>query len=98
QLHELGLSDRQLVRLVQQGRFVRRHRGVYVDALVKPTQRGRLLGALLALGDTAFLSRRTALALYGVRLVNLREIEVTVLADHTPRHRGLLVHRTTVGP
>ncbi|MGH2910364.1 MAG: DUF559 domain-containing protein, partial [Solirubrobacteraceae bacterium] len=83
---------------VQQGRLVRRHRGVYADALTKISQRGQLLAALLALGDTAFLSRRTALALYGVRPVNLRAIEVTVVADHTPRHEGLRVHRTTIVP
>ena len=71
---------------------------VYFDALMKPTQRGRLLGALLAVGDDAFLSRRTALALHGVRLVNLHQIEVTVLADHTPRHAGLHVHRTRIAP
>jgi hypothetical protein len=98
QLRERGFSDDRVGLLVRQGRLSRRHRGVYVDALVKPTQRGRLLGALLAVGDTAFLSRRTALALYGVRLVNLREIEVTVVADHTPRHSGLRVHRTRIEP
>src|SRR5579875_1018598 len=72
--------------------------GRLADALMKPTQRGRLLGALLALGETAFLSRRTALALHGVRVVNLHEIEVTVVADHTPRHTGLQVHRTRIVP
>jgi len=98
QLRALGLSDRQLTLLVAEGRFVRRHRGVYADALAKPTQRGRLLGALLAVGDTAFLSRRTALGLYGVRALNLYEIEVTIVAEHTPRHEGLRVHRTTIPP
>jgi hypothetical protein len=98
QLRALDIDDHRLKRLVGDGRFVRRHRGVYADALVKPTQRSHLLGALLALGDTAFLSRRTALGLYGVRLVNVREIEVTVVAEHTPRHEGLLVHRTRIEP
>jgi hypothetical protein len=98
QLRELGLSDRQLVRLVRQGRLVRRPRGVYADALTKISQRGQLLAGLLALGETAFLSHRTALALYGVRLVNLKQIEVTVVADHTPRHDSLVVHRTRIVP
>lgn len=98
QLYALGFIETQLRRCVHQGRLIRRHHGVYFDALMKPTQRGRLLGALLALGDTSFLSRRTALALYGVRLVNLREIEVTVVAEHTPRHGGLVVHRTRIEP
>jgi very-short-patch-repair endonuclease len=98
QFAALGFDRRRLTLLVRQGRFVRRHRGVYLDALMKPTQRGRLLAALLALDGSAFLSRRTALALHGVRLVNLREIELTIVAEHTPRHAGLVVHRTRVTP
>jgi uncharacterized protein DUF559 len=65
---------------------------------MKPTQRSRLLGALFAVGETAFLSRRTALGLHGVRVVNAFEIEVTLPTGHTPRHRGLHVHRTRVTP
>jgi hypothetical protein len=98
QLRSLGVSDDRVGLLVAQGRLIRRHRGVYFDALMKPTQRGRLLGALLAVGDAAFLSRRTALGLYGVRPVNLYEIEVTVVAEHTPRRSGLVVHRTRIAP
>ena len=98
QLRASGVDDHRLKRLVAQGRFVPRHRGVYADALMKPTPRAHLLAALLALRETAFLSRRTALALHGVRAVNLRAIEVTVVAEHTPRHPGLIVHRTRVEP
>ena len=101
QLRELGFSDDRVGLLVAQGRLGRRHRGVYVDALVNPTSRARLLGALLALGadaSGALLSRRTALALCGVRALNVREIEVTIVADHTPHHVGLIVHRTRVVP
>jgi hypothetical protein len=50
------------------------------------------------LGGSAFLRRRTALALHGVRLVNLREIELAVVVEHTPRHVGRVVHRTRVTP
>jgi hypothetical protein len=71
---------------------------VYSDALVRLTLQGRLRAALLALEDGAFLSHRTALALHGLRPLNVRAIEVTVPADHTPRHRGLIVHRTRVEP
>lgn len=98
QLRALGFSDDRVGLLVQRGRLIRRHRGVYEDALMKPTQRGQLLAAQFALGDTAFLSRRTALGLCRARAVNLRQIEVTVVAQHTPRHPGLVVHRTSVTP
>ncbi len=98
QLRSLGFSDDRVALLVAQGRLRHEHRGVYLDALVKPTTRAGLLAALLALGDGAYLSRRTALALYGVRPQNLRATEVTLVANHTPRHLGIVVHRTTVEP
>jgi hypothetical protein len=98
QLRSLGFSDDRVGLLVEQGRFVRRHRGVYADALVTPTPRARLLGALLALGDSAFLSRRTALALHGVRPLDLHRIEVTIVAGRTPSRKGLVVHRTSIEP
>lgn len=98
QLRGLGFSDDRVALLVAQGRFRREHHGVYADALVRPTRRARLLAALLAVGPGAFLSGRTALAAHGLRAHNLRAIEVTVVADHTPRHRGIIVHRTSVEP
>jgi hypothetical protein len=48
----------------------------------------------MACGDTAFLAGRTAAADYGLRPLNLRAIEVTVVAGHTPRYEGLIVRRT----
>jgi hypothetical protein len=48
----------------------------------------------LAAGPGAFLSHRTAAALYGFRAVNVRAIEVTVVANRTPRRDGLRIHRT----
>ncbi len=98
QLYALGVSDDRLALLVAQGRLRRRYRGVYVDALTTPTPRAELLAAQLALGPTAFLSHRTAAALHGLRPLNVRAIEVTVIADHTPRRGGLTVRRTVDAP
>lgn len=98
ELRALGFSDDRVALLVAQGRFRREHRGVYSDGLVRLTPRGRLRAALLAVGPTAFLSGRTVLAVHGLRAQNLHAIEVTVVADHTPRHQGIIVHRTTVEP
>lgn len=52
----------------------------------------------MACGDTAFLSGRTALADAGLRPMNLKAIEVTVVAKRTPKHKRLSVHRTSKQP
>ncbi len=98
QLYALGFSAREVNRLVGGGAFVRRHRGVLLDARAPATQRGQLFAALLAFGTGAFLSHRTAAALHGLRAVNVRAIEVTVASGHTPKHPGLIAHRTRATP
>lgn len=98
QLHGLGFSAHEVGHLVDGGAFVRRHRGVLLDARAPATQRGQLFAALLAFGTGAFLSHRTAAALHGLRGINVRAIEVTVVSGHTPRHPGLIAHRTRVMP
>jgi hypothetical protein len=98
QLHGLGFSAHEIARLVDGGAFVRRHRGVLLDARAPATQRGQLFAALLAFGTGAFLSHRTAAALHGLRAINVRTIEVTVVSGHTPKHPGLIAHRTGATP
>jgi hypothetical protein len=98
QLHALGFSKHEVERLVDGGAFVRRHRGVLLDARAPATQRGQLFAALLAFGPGAFLSHRTAAALHGLRAVNVRAIEVTVVSGHTPKRAGLIAHRTGATP
>lgn len=98
QLLALGFSKDEVTRLLAGGAFIRRHRGVLLDARTPIPKRGHLIAALLALGPTSFFSHRTAAALHGLRVVNVRAIEVTVVADHTPRHAGLAVHRTAIAP
>lgn len=53
--------------------------------------------ALLACGTTAFLSGRSAAGLWGLRPLTAFEIDVTVVADHTPSHPPIHIHRVT-GP
>jgi very-short-patch-repair endonuclease len=98
QLFSLGFTYREVRRLVAKGVLHPVHRGVFAVGHPKLTQRGRLRAALMACGETAFLSGRTAAAEYGLRAHSGRAIEVTVLADHTPRHPGLIVHRTSKQP
>lgn len=98
QLAELGFGRNQIMRLVRAGVLQRLHRGVYVDALSPLVPRGRLFAAQLALGPSAFLSHRTSLGVDGVRALDWRRIEVTVVSGHTPRRDGILVHRTSTEP
>lgn len=98
QLKGLGLTDRNVARLVIQGTLVRRHRGVYIDGGVPVTPRMELWAAQLAAGTDAFFSHRATAALLGLRPVNVRALELTVARGHTPRIPGLKIHRTTCPP
>ncbi len=98
QLHELGVSRDQITDLVRAGHLHRLYRGVYAVGHIKLSRDGRLSAALLAAGDDAFLSHRTAAALHGLRNLNLRRIEVTVVGQAIRRRSGLVIHRTTRRP
>jgi len=98
ELFELGFTYEEVRRRVARGVLHPKYRGVYAVGHPKLTARGELRAALMACGDTAFLAGRTALADCGLRPLNLHAIEVTVMADHTPRHPGLIVHRTSREP
>jgi len=98
QLFELGFTYDDVRGLVRRGVLHPKYRGVFAVGHPKLTARGELRAALMACGETAFLSCRTALAERGLRALNLRAIEVTVVATSTPRHKGLIVHRTATEP
>ncbi len=98
QLRALGLTYTEVRRRVLKGRLFPLHRGVFAVGLPDLTPRGHLKAALLTLGDTAFLSHRSSFAAQGLRPIDTRNIEVTVVADHTPKRPGLIVHRTATAP
>ena len=45
-----------------------------------------------------FFSHRTAAALYGLRELSVRRLELTVVAAHTPKRSPLRVHRVSEAP
>jgi hypothetical protein len=98
QLQDLGVSRDQITDLVAEGRLHRLYRGVYAVGHVKLTRDGRLSAALLAAGEGAFLSHRTAAALHGLRNLNLNRIDVTVVGPAIRGRPGLAIHRTTRRP
>jgi hypothetical protein len=98
QLQRVGFSDDQISRLVRRGYLIRLHRGVYAVGHRCLSTKAHLIAALLAAGPEAFLSHRTAAALYGFRDVSTRRIDVTV-PDCRRRSRGSLrIHTAARNP
>lgn len=64
QLRALGLSRQAIHHRVRKGRLHRIHRGVYAVGHKRLTRRGRWMAAVLAGGDGAVLSHRSAAALW----------------------------------
>jgi very-short-patch-repair endonuclease len=98
ELGDAGLSPKAISHRVACGWLVRRHRGVYlVGPLEAPLSRA--MGAVLAVGDGAVLSHRSAAVVWELLRPCEDAIHVTV-RDRAPRHRaGIRVHeaRTLAG-
>ncbi len=95
QLRELGFDDPAIWRRVQSGRLHRLYRGVYAVGHTILKREARWLAAVLACGDGALLSHRSAAALWGIRPTAAARIDVTV--SHTSGVRSssaIVVHRT----
>jgi very-short-patch-repair endonuclease len=78
QLLGLGLTSSAIGRKVDAGRLHVIHRGVYAVGHTAISQRGRWMAAVLASGDAAVLSHRSATALLGIWGSGTGEIHVTV--------------------
>lgn len=95
QLLEYGIDPGAVSRRLGSGLLVCLHRGVYAVGNPRPTPRGRLRAALLAVGDGAVLSHRSAAAVHG--LAGLAGREAAAVHVSTLRHAlsraGVVVHR-----
>lgn len=91
QLLELGLSERAVRARVAAGRLRRIHRGVYAVGHASLNAHGRWLAAVLACGEGAVLSHRSAAALHGLRPSAAPRIEVTVPRRVPGQRRGIVV-------
>jgi hypothetical protein len=96
QLVACGLSRDQIKRLADRGHLHRLHRGVYAVGHRRLVDHAWLIAALLACGPTAFLSHRTAAAVWGLRPVAVKAIEITVTGGAS--RKRLIVHRASVQP
>jgi hypothetical protein len=92
-LRSVGYSYDEVRGMVDRGTLRRLHRGVFASAHHRLTRHAELKAALLAAGPTAFLSHTTAAELRKLRRNRNEPIHVTVVANRTPRIRGVVVHR-----
>jgi very-short-patch-repair endonuclease len=83
QLRAAGLSDDAVQRRVEAGRLHRMHRGVYAVGHTVLKREGRWLAAVLACGEGAVLSHRSAAAHWGLLQTEATRIDVT-----TPRTKA----------
>lgn len=90
QLLEAGLGTRTVERRVERKQIHRLHRGVYSFGDPRLSLRGNWLAAVLACGEDALLSHRSAAALWGLIHPGRHSIEVTSAAGRG--RPGLVVH------
>jgi predicted transcriptional regulator of viral defense system len=94
QLAEMGFGERAIARRIAARRLHRLYRGVYAVGHTVVDWRGRYLAAVLACGDSAVLSHRSAADLWGMRPTATARIDVTVPRTSGVRSQGrIVVHR-----
>jgi predicted transcriptional regulator of viral defense system len=94
QLLELGLKRDAIRRRVRNKRLHPIHDGVYAVGLPDIEWNGFLIAAVLACGDGAVLSHRTAASHWGLIDSSTRAIHVTVPGSNKPEVKGVTVHLT----
>jgi hypothetical protein len=95
QLSELGFDEAAIRRRVGGGRLHRLYRGVYAVGHTVLNAHGRWLAAVMACGDGAVLSHRSAAALWCIRPTAAARVDVAV--PHTSGVRStaaIVVHRS----
>jgi very-short-patch-repair endonuclease len=96
QLVELGLSRNVIARHVQRGRLHRLHRGVYAVGHRALSREAHWMAAVLASGDGAVLSHRSAAALWGIR--DSRRATIDVTSPRERRRPGIDTHHARLAP
>jgi len=96
QVRELGLTSSAVRNRVAAGRLHRIHHGVYALVPRELLKReGLYMAAVLACGEGAVLSHRSAARLHGLGNYGNHRIDVTVPKRSHRIHSGVAVHRST---
>jgi very-short-patch-repair endonuclease len=93
QLLAAGLNGPAIHRRLENGRLHRIHRGVYAVGRPQVDRYGRWLAAVLACGQQAALSHRSAAALWGLIEGDPEPVEISVPLHAHRKRPGLLIHR-----
>jgi very-short-patch-repair endonuclease len=94
QLLAEGIPHHRILYRARTGRFHRVHRGVYAVGHDRLSNEGRLMAAVLACGDAAVLSHRSAAALWGLLPDEFGPVDVTVSSQSGRKLRpGIRLHR-----
>jgi hypothetical protein len=94
QLLELGCTKALIEAWLDSGVLFRVHRGVYALAGARVDFDFKVLAGVLAAGEGAVASHRTAGALFGLRRLTCNSVEVTVPGRRAPKGKGLVGHRS----
>lgn len=92
-LERLGFSKMAIDHRLSTGRLHLVSAGIYAVGRPELTPRGRWMAAVLACGDGAVLSHRSAAELWGIGYEESGRIDVTVRRDTKIRRKGLKVRR-----
>lgn len=95
QLAALGIGAGAIKARLRLGQLQGIHRGVYSVGHQRLTMRGVWLAAVLASGEGALLSHRSAAALWGLMRSRWSPVDVTSLHGRSGRN-GILLHRSRV--
>jgi hypothetical protein len=94
QLHRAGIEKSGISRRVRAGRLHRIHRGVYAVGHVGISLEGKWVAAVLACGDGAVLSHRSAAALWKLLPASQGPVDVSTSArGGRARRPGIRLHR-----
>lgn len=95
QLLALGLGEDAIDHRLSNGRLLRLERGVYAVGHAELRREGRMLAVVLAAGDGAVLSHRSAAGLWGLRPSGGSFVELTAPGrGGVARRRGRILHRS----
>jgi very-short-patch-repair endonuclease len=93
QLKAVGITPKGIARRVRRGALHRRYRGVFLVGHAVQVPGARELAAVLACGDGALVSHRSAALLWGLTNVAGDEVEISVVARHCLPRDGFRTHR-----
>jgi hypothetical protein len=97
QLGVLGLDHSAIARRMKMGRLHQLYRNVYAVGRTDLTIQGRYLSAVLAYGNRAVLSHRSAAGLWRICPDPGRRIDVTVPTGGSRAQRGrIVIHRSSL--